>query len=61
MFIYESVSRIEKEVIHKNKESKLKLYAAECSAKILYRKLGKNISRQETARPQSQFLHSYIC
>jgi hypothetical protein len=24
-------------------------------------KIGKNIPRKETARPQSQFLHSYIC
>ncbi len=42
-------------------------YAPVCCApkslteKILYRKLGKNIPNKETARPQSQFLHSYIC
>jgi hypothetical protein len=29
------------------------------TAKILYRKLEKNIPRKETARPQSQFLRSY--
>jgi hypothetical protein len=30
-------------------------------AKIVYRKLEKNIPRRETARPQFQFLNSYIC
>ena len=27
----------------------------------LYRKFETNIPRNETARPRSQFLHSYIC
>ncbi len=31
-----------------------------CTAKTLYRKLETNIPRKETARPRSQFLHSYI-
>jgi hypothetical protein len=31
------------------------------TAKILWRKFEKNIPRWETARPQPQFLHSYIC
>ncbi len=31
------------------------------TAKMEYRTLEKSIPRKETARPQSQFLHSYIC
>ena len=37
------------------------IHCLACTAKILYRKLGKNIPRKETVRLQSQFLNSYIC
>ncbi len=36
-------------------------WACKCTAKTPYRKYETNVLRKETARPQSQFLHSCFC
>jgi hypothetical protein len=47
-------------VVWQGAPSYMKVVVLHCKDNVLYRKLEKNIPRKEIARPQSQFLQSYI-